>query len=369
MRFAPLGRRLFSGRRCSGHWPFTAASGQRLSPQRRVRNTQLAPLDTLLVVRSRYAPSPTGPLHLGNARTALLAFWHARAQGGTFVLRVEDLDTQRSRPEFVEANLAELRWLGLSWDEGPDVGGAFGPYRQSERSELYEDALRRLEQHNLLFPCYLSRKDLQEVSSAPHGVGPAYGEAQRRLNAQVGDEKRAAGRVPSLRFRVEPQTLEFHDAVCGEVRTDPAQTTGDFVVRRSDGEWAYQLAVVVDDVAMKITHVLRGDDLLPSTGPQLLLYRALEATPPTFAHVPLLLGSDGQRLAKRKGSLTLTALRAAGVRPERVVGLLAYTLGLQLELAEADVQDIVPEFDLKTIGREAFRLEPGHLEWLYQGEI
>ena len=318
-------------------------------------------------MRSRYAPSPTGPLHLGNARTALLAFWHARSQGGAFVLRVEDLDTQRSRPEFIGANLAELRWLGLSWDEGPDVGGAFGPYRQSRRSGLYEAALRRLEQHDRLFPCYLSRKDLQEVASAPHGVGPAYGEAQRRLNAQVGGEKRAAGKVPSLRFRVEPQALEFHDAVCGEVRTDPARTTGDFVVRRADGEWAYQLAVVVDDMAMQMTHVLRGDDLLPSTGPQLLLYRALGAAPPTFAHVPLLQDTDGERLAKRKGSLTLTALRGAGVRPERVAGLLAYTLGLQPELAEADVQDFVPGFDLQRLGREAFRLEPGHLEWLHKG--
>lgn len=354
-------------RRCSGRRPLAAASGQRLAPQRRVKDTRLSLLDTLLVVRSRYAPSPTGPLHLGNARTALLAFWHARAQGGTFVLRVEDLDTQRSRPEFVKANLAELRWLGLTWDEGPDVGGAFGPYRQSERSELYEDALRRLERHNHLFPCYLSRKDLQEAASAPHGVGPAYGEAQRRLNAQVGDEKRAEGKVSSLRFRVDSRTLTFHDAVYGEVRTDPARTTGDFVVRRSDGEWAYQLAVVVDDMAMNITHVLRGDDLLPSTGPQLLLYRALGAELPTFAHVPLLLDLDGERLAKRKGSLTVTALQAAGVRPERVVGLLAYTLRLQPKLAEADVQDFVPEFALKRIGREAFRLEPGHLEWLYQG--
>lgn len=319
-------------------------------------------------MRSRYAPSPTGPLHLGNARTALLAFWHARAQGGTFVLRVEDLDTQRSRPEFVEANLAELRWLGLTWDEGPDVGGAFGPYRQSERSGLYEESLRRLERHNHLFPCYLSRKDLQDVASAPHGVGPAYGGTQRRLSAQLTEQRQGAGKIPSLRFRVEPQTLTFHDAVYGEMTTDPAQTTGDFVVRRSDGEWAYQLAVVADDMAMRITHVLRGDDLLPSTGPQLLLYRALGATPPTFAHVPLLLDVDGERMAKRKGSLTVTALREAGVRPERVVGLLAYTLQLQPELAEADLQDFVPGFALGALGREAFRLEPGHLEWLHEGQ-
>lgn len=318
-------------------------------------------------MRSRYAPSPTGALHLGNARTALLAFWHARARRGTFVLRVEDLDTQRSRPEFIEANLAELRWLGLAWDEGPDVGGAFGPYRQSERSALYEAALRKLERTGHLFPCYLSRKDVQGVSSAPHGLGPAYGEAQRRLNAWVQDGKKAEGKTPSLRFQVDSQRLSFYDGVHGEVCTDPARTTGDFVVRRADGEWAYQLAVVVDDVAMSITHVVRGDDLLPSTGAQLLLYRALGAEPPTFAHVPLLLDADGSRMAKRRGSLTLSALRAAGVRPGRVVGLLAYSLGLQPKLAEADVGDFVPGFELGTLNREAFALEPAHLEWLYRG--
>lgn len=318
-------------------------------------------------MRGRYAPSPTGALHLGNARTALLAYWHAKARGGAFVLRVEDLDTQRSRPAFVQANLDELRWLGLSWDEGPDVGGDFGPYLQSERFGLYEAALGRLEQNGHLFPCYLSRKDLQEVASAPHGIGPSYGAAQRRLSARLAEQKRAEGRAPSLRFRVEPQTLSFVDDVKGVVTVDPAETTGDFVVRRSDGEWAYQLAVVVDDLAMRITHVLRGDDLLPSTGAQLLLYRALGAEPPTFAHVPLLLDSSGQRLAKRKGSLTLTALRETGVKPERVVGLLAYTLGLRDELTEADVQDFVLDFDLRALRREAFRLEPEHLSWLYRG--
>lgn len=317
-------------------------------------------------MRSRYAPSPTGALHLGNARTALLAFWHAKANSGTLVLRIEDLDSQRSRPEFVAANLAELRWLGLSWDEGPDIGGPFGPYLQSERFGLYEAALGRLEERGHLFPCYLSRKDLQGVASAPHGVGATYGEAQRRLNAQVQSARRAEGKTPSLRFRVEPRTLTFHDAFQGGVTTNPARTVGDFVARRADGEWAYQLAVVVDDIAMRITHVLRGDDLLPSTGAQGLLYEALGAEPPTFAHVPLLLDTDGQRMAKRRGSLTLSALQEAGVRPERVVGLLAYSLGLQDSLAEADVQAFVPGLELGALRREAFALEPRHLEWLYR---
>jgi len=316
-------------------------------------------------VRGRYAPSPTGQLHLGNARTALLAYWHVKKQGGRFVMRVEDLDTQRSRPEFVGANLKELRWLGLGWDEGPDVGGAYGPYVQSERFGLYGQALETLQIQGYLLECYLSRKDLQEVASAPHGAEAAYGQAQRRLNEQVSESKRLGGKTPSLRFRVEPQTLNIHDEMLGNVTLNPAEDTGDFVVRRADGAWAYQLAVVVDDVAMNITHVLRGDDLLPSTGAQLLLYRALGAEPPAFAHVPLLLDADGTRLAKRKGSLTLSALRESGVRPERVVGLLAFTLGLTEKPLEVHIDDLTETFELDRIRREAFRLTENLLAWLY----
>lgn len=304
-------------------------------------------------------------MHLGNARTALLALWHARKQAGTFVMRVEDLDTQRSRPEFVQANLEELRWLGLRWDEGLDVGGMFGPYVQSERFGLYEQALETLQAQGHLFECYLSRKDLQGVASAPHGAGATYGEKQRSLNEQIRVRKQREGKTPSLRFQVEPQTLALNDDVAGNVTLNPAADTGDFVVRRADGEWAYQLAVVVDDIAMNITHVLRGDDLLPSTGAQLLLYKALGAEPPTFAHVPLLLDTDGTRLAKRKGSLTLTALREAGVRPERVVGLLAFTLGLSGEPLEAHPDDLTETFELGRIRKEAFRLNEGLLAWLY----
>jgi glutamyl-tRNA synthetase len=317
-------------------------------------------------VRCRYAPSPTGLLHLGNARTALLAYAQVRKEGGAFIMRVEDLDRQRSRKDFIEANLKELRWLGLDWAEGPDVGGEYGPYVQSERFEHYQEALLTLEAGGHLFPCHLSRKDLHEVASAPHGRVSPYGDVQRRRNASVREKKQAEGKTPSLRFRVKPGRLELYDGVLGSVTLDPEGDTGDFVVRRADGEWAYQLAVVVDDSAMKITHVLRGDDLLPSTGAQLLLYEALDKTPPAFAHVPLLLDTDGRRMAKRQGSLTLSALREAGVKPERVVGLLAYTLGIQAELGEMCVEDIVAGFDLNALSAQAFRLEPAHLEFLYR---
>ncbi len=315
-------------------------------------------------MRGRYAPSPTGHLHLGNARTALLALWHTRSLGGQFVMRTEDLDAQRSRPELAAANLDELRWLGLCWDEGPDLGGAYGPYLQSERFKFYERALETLYKRGHLAECYLSRKDVQGVASAPHGAGAVYGEAQRGLNAQVRERRQREGRTPSLRFRVEPQTLSVHDDVLGNVTLNPAES-GDFVVRRADGAWAYQLAVVVDDLAMNITHVLRGDDLLPSTGAQILLYRALGSEPPAFAHVPLLLDTDGARMAKRKGSLTLSALRGAGVRPERVVGLLTFTLGLTDGPLEVHTDDFTKTFELSGISKEAFRLEENHLAWLY----
>ncbi len=320
-------------------------------------------------MRGRYAPSPTGQLHLGNARTALLAYWQAKARNGQFVMRVEDLDSQRSRPEFVQANLDELRWLGLSWDEGPDVGGPYAPYRQSERFGLYQEALTTLQASGHLFECYLSRKDLREdlqnIASAPHGVGFVYGESQRELNERVKEQKQREGKTPSSRFAIKPQTLTFYDEVLGNVTLNPAQDTGDFIVRRADGEWAYQLAVVVDDIAMDITHVLRGDDLLPSTGAQLLLYKALDAEPPTFAHVPLLLDTDGSRLAKRRGSLTLTSLKEAGVKPERVIGLLAFTAGLTEKPAEAHVNDFTEAFDLSLIRKKPFRLTDDLLAWLY----
>ena len=318
----------------------------------------------MTLVRGRYAPSPTGPLHLGNARTALVAFLSARSQGGAFVMRVEDLDGPRTVREAVTGNLGELRWLGLEWDEGPDVGGPYGPYKQSERDAFYEEALRRLEAQDKIFACYLSRKDLREASSAPHGRGFVYGETERKRNSRCREQKQAEGKTPSLRFLVEPQTVTFGDALAGPQNIDVASEVGDFVVRRADGLWAYQLAVVVDDIAMNINEVVRGDDLLTSAGAQLLLYEALDKPPPRYLHVPLLLDVDGERMAKRKGSLTLASLRDEGVNPERVVGLLAFTLGLLDEPKEVELQNLLEPYHPAKLDRHPFRLEPRHLEWL-----
>jgi glutamyl-tRNA synthetase len=299
------------------------------------------------VKRGRYAPSPTGPLHLGNARTALLSWLAARAGGGAYVLRVEDLDGPRVRAGLEARILDELRWLGLDWDEGPDVGGPSAPYRQSERLPSYAAALERLRAAGLVYPCFCSRAEIAAASQAPHGPadeGPRYpGTCAALSPAEVA--RRSASRRPAWRFRVPPGNVAFDDAVHGRVALDVAEAVGDFVVARADGVPAYQLAVVVDDAAMAITEVVRGDDLLSSTARQLLLYRALELSPPRFGHVPLVVGEDGARLAKRHGALSLGELRARGAHPGAVVALLAELSGLPAGRRAAP-RELVPGFEL-----------------------
>lgn len=300
------------------------------------------------MIRGRFAPSPTGALHVGNARTALLAWLHARAAGGAFVMRVEDLDFGRVRPGIMEQQFDELRWLGLDWDEGPDVGGPFAPYVQSARQERYETALRRLAERGLLYECTCSRRDIAQAASAPHAgdEGPRYTGTcrERRVDAAVRSIT-AHGRGDfALRLRVEPDEVCFADGIMGRQCLDPA-AEGDFVVRRKDGVAAYQLAVVVDDAAMGITHVLRGADLLASTARQILLYEALELPAPAFLHVPLMLGPDGERLAKRHGAVSLGELREAGVAPARVVGWLAETCGLAQPGERVDAAALLPRWD------------------------
>ncbi len=303
--------------------------------------------------RGRFAPSPTGPLHLGNARTALLAWLAARAAGASFIVRVEDLDRPRVRPGMEARALAELRWLGLDWDEGPDVGGPSAPYRQSERAAAYRAALDALRERGLAYPCFCSRAEIAAAAGAPHGPsedGPRYpGTCSESSPAEV--RRRSASRPPAWRFRVGTRPVAFDDRVHGRCSFDVAGSTGDFVLARGDGVAAYQLAVVVDDAAMKIGEVVRGDDLLPSTARQLLLYEALGMPPPRFAHVPLVVSDDGERLAKRHGAQSLGELRAAGADPGLVVGLLASLSGLAAPGARASPAALVPGFDLGRLPR------------------
>jgi glutamyl-tRNA synthetase len=237
--------------------------------------------------RGRFAPSPTGRLHLGNARSALLGWLQARAAGGQFLLRVEDLDRARCRPQYVDDLMRDLEWLGLTWDEPPLF--------QSARDEVYRDALTKLEQRGLVYPCFCTRAEIARAASAPHGLsdeGPRYPGLCARLSAaEIAERSRT--RTPAWRFRAQPGEVRFVDGLQGPYSQDVEAVVGDFVVRRNDGVASYQLAVVVDDAATGITHVLRGDDLLSSTPRQLQLYAALGLTAPEFFHVPLVLGEDG----------------------------------------------------------------------------
>ena len=290
-------------------------------------------------VCGRYAPTPSGRLHLGNARTALLAWLWARSLGGRFVMRVEDLDPGRSRAQHERDQLADLRWLGLDWDEGPDVGGPHGPYRQSERGAHYEAALARLR----TFDCSCTRRELRDATFAPHGREPVYPGTCR-------EAPRHPERPRAVRWGVPPGVVELHDAVYGPLRQDVATEVGAFVLRRSDGAWAYQLAVVIDDAAMGVTHVLRGADLLQSTARQVLLQRTLGLPTPRHAHVPLVLGPDGEKLGKRHGAPDLTRLRQGGADPQRVVAALARSVGLVgASVRRVEPRALVGDFDVTRI--------------------
>ncbi|HUP24402.1 MAG TPA: tRNA glutamyl-Q(34) synthetase GluQRS [Thermoanaerobaculia bacterium] len=307
--------------------------------------------------RGRFAPSPTGPVHLGNARTALVAWLSVRARGGEMVYRVEDLDPPRVVAGMAEQQQRDLEWLGLDWDEGPNAGGSHPPYVQAERFGIYAATLRRLERDGRLFPCSLSRRELESIASAPHGrEGSPYPASLRPLDVGPGWLERVlAGevRVDAVRFRVEPGEVRWNDLLLGPQCERVDVEVGDFVLRRRDGLWAYQLAVVVDDVAMAITEVVRGADLLSSTGRQILLFEALGAAPPSFGHVPLLLGPGGQKLSKRARSLTLGSLREAGIPAEQVVGYLAWTLGLRDRVEPVRSRDLIESFSWAAIAREA----------------
>jgi glutamyl/glutaminyl-tRNA synthetase len=266
--------------------------------------------------RGRLAPSPTGYLHLGHARTFWVAQTRARAEGGTLVLRNEDLDPQRSKPQFVEAMFEDLRWFGFEWQEGHDSGGPFAPYNQSERRSLYEAAFARLRSAGVIYPCTCSRGDVLRASQAPHAGEDEliYPGTCRNKTSSALDAARA-----NWRFRVpDGQAISFMDGCCGPQSFIAGKHFGDFVLWRHDGVPSYQLAVVVDDAAMEITEVVRGADLLISTVRQLLLYRALGLNPPAFYHCPLLTDAAGVRLAKRHDALSLRSLREEGHSPEQL---------------------------------------------------
>jgi glutamyl-tRNA synthetase len=310
--------------------------------------------------RGRFAPSPTGELHLGNARTAILAWLWAASESGGFTLRVEDLDEPRVRRGLAERQLDELSWLGLTWDEGPDPrtgrdDGPHAPYRQSARDAFYEAAIAKLGDD--VYECFCSRAEIA-AASAPHGPqddGPRYPGTCANLSAAQRAERRRT-RAPALRLRVPPGPVRFVDELQGRQEFDPQATVGDFVLRRADGIFAYQLAVVVDDAAMGITQVLRGADLLPSTARQILLYRLLGLREPRWAHVGLVVSRSGDRLSKRDRAASLSALRASARDPRDIVAQLCAISGLP-KLPGRALHERVGTFALKRIPRDTVHLQ------------
>lgn len=273
-----------------------------------------------LPYRGRLAPSPTGYLHLGHARTFWMAQERACAAGGTLILRNEDLDGARCRPEFVQAIYDDLRWFGFTWQEGPDCGGPHAPYTQSERMEHYRAAFAQLQRNGWIYPCTCSRKEILSALSAPHqgDEEPIYPGTCRNSKLEEVQSSKSDRRI-NWRFRVpDGETIAFEDGHHGTQRFIAGKDFGDFIVWRQDDFPAYQLAVVADDAVMQITEVVRGADLLTSTARQLLLYRALGLSAPAFYHCPLMLDENGVRLAKRHESLSLRALRASGRSPEEI---------------------------------------------------
>lgn len=312
----------------------------------------------------RLAPSPTGAQHVGNARTYLLAWLSLRSRGGRVLLRIEDIDSPRIKPWATQQAIDDLAWLGLDWDEGPDLGGPHGPYIQTERLASYTEALQRLQAMEAVYPCRCTRADVAAAASAPHvgQEGPVYpGTCAGRT---ANDARDLAGQPYCWRFRTAGTVDEFADGFMGDRVCDVGQDLGDFVVWKTDGGPAYQLAVVVDDQAMGVTEVCRGDDLLPSAHRQRLLYRAFGWTPPEFVHVPLVVGPDGRRLAKRHGDTRIALLRERGVPAERLIGFLAWSCRLRATREPVTARSLLPDFDNRTVPAEPFVMTDADWKWL-----
>ena len=321
--------------------------------------------------RLRFAPSPTGYLHVGGARTALFNWLYVRRHGGVFVLRIEDTDVERSSADMVTGILDSLRWLGLDWDEGPEIGGPYGPYAQSERLALYRDAAAQLVSGGHAYYCFCRPEDLKARRDAAEATGKAwtYDRACFRLSREEIARRESAGDPRAIRFLVPEGHTSFDDLVHGTIEFDHVNIE-DFVVLRSDGHPTYHLSVVVDDVAMHITDVVRGDDHISNTPKQVLLYQAMGAPVPRFAHVPLILGPDKKRLSKRHGATAVGEYEKQGYLPEAMLNFLAllgWSPGDDQELFTRD--ELVARFSLEGISGGNAVFNPEKLDWFNQQHL
>ena len=300
--------------------------------------------------KGRLAPSPTGGLHVGHARTFLIAWLAAKATGGHVLLRIEDIDTGRVRPGATQGAIEDLQWLGLDW-ESP-------VYVQSERLEAYKAFLERLKRLESVYPCTCTRAEIERAASAPHAEeeGPRYPGTCARRSASDGADLESRGVAFAWRFRVPDESIAWDDLFLGRVELSRNEVGGDFIVARSPFAPSYQLACAFDDADTGVMQVVRGEDLVPSTPRQILLHRAFGKPPPVFGHVPLVLGLDGKRLAKRDGAIKLSTLRQQGVDPRRLIGILACSIGLSSEVEPSQPEDWITRFHPDSLPRHSWTI-------------
>ena len=320
-------------------------------------------------VRVRFAPSPTGELHIGGARTAIYNWAFAKAMGGSFILRIEDTDPERSTEENKQVILRAMKWLGLTWDEGPEVGGDFGPYLQTQRFDTYTSALERLKQRDAVYPCFCTKEELDEKRAAAEkseGGYSGYDRTCRNLSKEEAQRRIEAGEPHVWRLKVPENhgPIEFHDAVYGDM-SFPIEVMDDMILVRTDGTPTYNFAVVCDDANMQITHVIRGDDHLSNTPRQILIYEALGFEVPTFAHLSMILGADGRKLSKRRNATSVEQYQAMGYLPDALVNFLAL-LGWSLDGETTIIprEVLCKEFSLKLITRKDEIFDETKIDWM-----
>jgi len=317
-------------------------------------------------VRVRFAPSPTGYLHIGNTRTALFNWLFARKHNGAFLLRIEDTDIQRSQELFVEQIMTDLRWLKLEWDEGPDIGGEYGPYRQTDRIAVYQEHVKKLLDPGKAYYCYCQEEELEQrrKDALAQGETPKYDNRCRALTKEeiAGYQKR--GIRPAIRFKVEPQIIKVQDLIRGEVSFDMG-LMGDFVIMKNDGIPAFNFAVTVDDCLMKISHIIRGEDHLSNTPRHILLFRALGFDLPEFAHMSMTLGPEGTRLSKRNLAASVSEYRRLGYLPEALINYIVLLGWSPKDAREIfSPEELVKRFELKSLTKSSSIFDQEKLNWL-----
>ncbi len=317
-------------------------------------------------VRVRFAPSPTGYLHIGNARTALFNYLFAKKTGGTFILRIEDTDRERSKKEFEDEIINDLCWLGLDWEEGPDKGGLFTPYRQSDRQDIYDHMISQLMADGKAYRCFCTEDELEKVrlQQIANHEPPRYNGKCREMIPLISRSYEVQGKPHTIRFRVEAGVVEVEDLVKGMVTFD-CDKIGDFVIRRSDGTAAFNFANIVDDSLMRVTHVIRGDDHLSNTPRQILISEALRFIPPQFAHLPLILGADRSPLSKRHGDVSLKSFREKGYLSEAVINYLAH-LGISYGEGRdiLSMEGLIEGFSLEKVSSSPAVFDTERLNWV-----